>query len=93
MLNYRKIDSTPQERISNAIVFSKDKPKGFVKPEVKELTVLQDGIDFKVVFKIYQSTQRQAPTGYDSFITTHQRNITDCRRCSSYNRCKAFRTR
>ena len=52
MLNYRKIDSTPQERISNAIVFSKDKPKGFVKPEVKELTVLQDGIDFKVVFKI-----------------------------------------
>lgn len=52
MLRYNQMDQVSQERIKDAIVYAKDKPKSFAKPDAKELIVTQDGLEFKVVFKI-----------------------------------------
>lgn len=43
--------------------------------------------------QIEKEVQRQAPTDYNSFVATYKRNITDCRRCTAYNSCKAIRAR
>lgn len=42
----------PEEKIEGAIEYSKGQPKGFKKPAVKELTITQDGIEFKVKYKL-----------------------------------------
>ena len=38
--------------VSDPILYAKGKPKGFIKPEVKEATVILDGKEFSAVFKI-----------------------------------------
>lgn len=42
----------PEEKIEGAIEYSKGQPKGFKKPAVKELAITQDGIEFKVKYKL-----------------------------------------
>lgn len=45
-------DGTVVSPVSDAIQYSKAGPKGFIKPAVKEATVLMGGIEFDAVFKI-----------------------------------------
>lgn len=52
MLRYDQMNQVSQDKIENAIVYVKDAPKGFAKPEAKELAISADGIEFKVVLKI-----------------------------------------
>lgn len=46
------MDSLLEKKIEGAIEYSKGQPKGFTKPSVKELTITQDGIEFKVKYKL-----------------------------------------
>lgn len=47
-----KMNRISEEKIEGAIEYSKGQPKGFKKPAVKELTITQDGIEFKVKYKL-----------------------------------------
>ena len=45
-------DGIDVQPVEDVILYAKGKPKGFVKPVVKEATVMLDGKEFNVVFKI-----------------------------------------